>query len=78
MENLCGKTPYKAVKFMEGKGKTRKHITIYQIDIDSETHRYHKILFLKRINRIKYIIKFHNKYKLKIILNNLKLNMIKI
>ena len=73
-------SPYKAIKFMEGKGKDRKSITSYEIDLASETHKYHKSLFLYRINKKKYLRKafnnYHNKCKMKDLLSNMKLNKI--
>lgn len=85
MDMLCGDikkdpyvSPYKPITFKEGKGKERKTITSYEIDLSSETHKYHKSLFVIRINKNKYIKNafnnYHNKCKMKDLINNMKLN----
>lgn len=85
MDSMCGDikkdlyvSPYKAIKFMEGKGKDRKSITSYEIDLSCDTHKYHKGLFLYRINKKKHLKKtfnnYHNKCKMKELFNNMKLN----
>lgn len=85
MDSLCGDikkdpyvSPYKAIQFKEGKGKERKTITSYEIDLDCETHKYHRGLFLNRIDKKKPLKKafknFHNKALMKELINNMKLN----
>ncbi len=85
MDSLCGDikkdpyvSPYKAIQFKEGKGKERKSITSYEIDINCETHKYHKGLFLHRIDKSKPLRKafnnFHNKALMKDLIKNMKLN----
>lgn len=85
MDMMCGDikkdkyvSPYKPITFKEGKGKDRKQITTYEIDLSSPAHIYHKSLFLYRINKKKYIKNafnnYHNKCKMKDLINNMKLN----
>ena len=85
MDSLCGDikkdpyvSPYKPITFKEGKGKERKQITTYEKDLSSETHKYHKSLFIMRINKWKYVKNsfnnYHNKCKMKDLINNMKLN----
>ena len=82
MDKLCGDikkdlyvSPYKPVQFKQGKGKERKSITTYEMDFQSETHIYHKTLFLNRINKRKHIKNVVVKVLMKDVLNNFKLNM---
>ena len=85
MDTMCGDikkdpyvSPYKPVKFKIGKGTERRQITSYEIDLQSETHKYHKSLFLYRIDKKKPLKKafknFHNKALMKDLINNMKLN----
>tara|TARA_R100001015_G_C4635060_1_gene203322 strand:- start:7269 stop:10496 length:3228 start_codon:yes stop_codon:yes gene_type:complete len=85
MDTMCGDikkdpfvSPYKSIQFKEGKGKDRKSITSYEVDLGCDTHKYHKGLFLYRINKKKYLKKafnnYQNKCKMKELFNNMKLN----
>jgi len=85
MDMLCGDlkkddfvSPYKSVKFKEGKGKDRKQITTYEIDLQSQAHLYHKSLFLYRINKNNHLNRafknYHKKIDLTNIINNFKEN----
>ena len=82
MDKLCGDikkdpyvSPYQAIQLKQGKGKERKTITTYEMDIQSETHIYHKTLFLNRINKRKHIKNVVVKVLMKDVLNNFKINM---
>ena len=85
MDSLCGDikkdsyvSPFKPIKFKEGKGKDRKQITTYEIDLQSPAHIYHKSLFLHRINKNKYLDRafknYHKKMKIKDVLTQFKRN----
>jgi len=71
---LVNESPYEIIKKKEGKGKERKTITEYELDLDSDIHNYHKELYMYRINKAKImsntIQKTLDKIKLK---NTLKM-----
>jgi len=71
---LVNESPYEIIKKKEGKGKERKTITAYELDLDSDIHNYHKELYMYRINKAKImsntIQKTLDKIKLK---NTLKM-----
>ena len=84
MDKLCGDikkdlyvSPYKALKFKEGKGKDRKTITAYEMDKSSNAHIYHRTLFLYRINKQKNMKKTFEKVLTTNIIKQFRQNYLK-
>ena len=73
IDSIIGKSPYKSIKSMQGKGKERTTITTYELDLTHDIHTYHKELYLYRIDREKTITKaikdFNKKIDMKNIIN---------
>ena len=55
IDSIVGKSPYKSIKSMQGKGKERTTITTYELDLTLDIHAYHKELYLYRINKNKHL-----------------------